>query len=72
MRAEVTNRFNTKSEMTKLTPDFIEMKLSPASTWHLISRGWFSTLKVSVYMFCSYSNITGKIPVMLFFSNFVT
>lgn len=35
MRAEITNRFNTKSEMTKLTPDFIEMKLSSASTWQM-------------------------------------
>ncbi len=35
MRAEVTNRFNTKSEMTKLTPDFIEMRLTTTSTWQM-------------------------------------
>lgn len=35
MRAEVTNRFSTKSEMTKLTPDFIEMKLTTSSTWQM-------------------------------------
>ena len=35
MRAEITNRFNSKSEMTKLTSDFIEMKLTAASTWQM-------------------------------------
>ena len=35
MKAEVTNRFNNKSEMTRLTTDFIEMQLSPSSTWQM-------------------------------------
>jgi len=35
MRAEVTNRFNSKSEMTQLTTDFIEMKLSASATWQM-------------------------------------
>jgi len=35
MRAEVTNRFNNKSEMTQLTPDFIEMKLSASAIWQM-------------------------------------
>ena len=35
MKAEVTNRFNGKSEMTRLSSDFIEMQLSTASTWQM-------------------------------------
>lgn len=35
MKAEVTNRFNNKSEMTRLTTDFIEMHLSPSSVWQM-------------------------------------
>jgi len=35
MKAEVTNRFSGKSEMTKLTADFIEMRLTPSATWQM-------------------------------------
>ncbi len=35
MKAEVTNRFNGKSEMTALTPDYICIRTSEASTWQM-------------------------------------
>lgn len=35
MKAEVTNRFGGKSEMTELTPDYIRMQLTPQSTWQM-------------------------------------
>lgn len=35
MKAEVTNRFGGKSEMTELTPDYIRMQMTPQSTWQM-------------------------------------
>lgn len=35
MKAEVTNRFGSKSEMTTLTPDFISVQLTPQTTWQM-------------------------------------
>lgn len=35
MKAEVTNRFGGKSEMTELTPDYIHMQMTPQSTWQM-------------------------------------
>lgn len=35
MKAEVTNRFGGKSEMTQLTPDYISIQMSPQSTWQM-------------------------------------
>ena len=35
MKAEVTNRFGAKSEMTRLTDDFIELCLSDKSRWQM-------------------------------------
>ncbi|MDR0894042.1 MAG: DUF3256 family protein [Prevotellaceae bacterium] len=35
MKAEVTNRLNGKSEMTTLTADYINIRLSPNATWQL-------------------------------------
>lgn len=35
MKAEVTNRFDGKSEMTALTPDYIHIRMTPQSTWEM-------------------------------------
>lgn len=35
MRAQVTNRFGRKSEMTELGPDYIRMQMSAQSTWQM-------------------------------------
>lgn len=35
MKAEVTNRFGGKSEMTEFSADYIRMQMSPQSTWQM-------------------------------------
>ena len=35
MRAQVTNRFGTRSEMTHLTPDYIAIDMTARSTWQM-------------------------------------
>ncbi len=35
MKARVTNRFDGKSEMTVLTPDYIHIRMTPQSTWEM-------------------------------------
>ena len=35
MRAEVTNRFNRKSEMTRLTKDYIRIQMTERSSWQM-------------------------------------
>lgn len=35
MKAEVTNRFNGKSEMTELSTDYLHIKMSDQSTWQM-------------------------------------
>lgn len=35
MKAEVTNRFGGKSEMTELTPDYIRMQMTSQSSWQM-------------------------------------
>lgn len=35
MKAEVTNRFGGKSEMTELTPDYIRLQMTPQSSWQM-------------------------------------
>jgi hypothetical protein len=35
MKAEVTNSFGGKSEMTELSPDYIRVNLTPQSTWQM-------------------------------------
>lgn len=35
MKAEVTNSFGGKSEMTELSPDYISVKMTPQSTWQM-------------------------------------
>lgn len=35
MKAEVTNRFDGKSEMTALTSDYIHIRMTPQSTWEM-------------------------------------
>lgn len=35
MKAEVTNRFGGKSEMTELTADYIRVQVTPQSTWQM-------------------------------------
>lgn len=35
MKAEVTNSFGGKSEMTELSPDYIRVNMTPQSTWQM-------------------------------------
>lgn len=35
MKAEVTNNLGGKSEMTALSPDYIQVKMTPQSTWQM-------------------------------------
>lgn len=35
MKAEITNRFGGKSEMTELAPDYIRMQMTPQSSWQM-------------------------------------
>ena len=35
MKAEVTNSFGGKSEMTELSPDYIHVKMTPQSSWQM-------------------------------------
>ena len=35
MKAEVSNSFGGKSEMTELAPDYIRVKMTPQSTWEM-------------------------------------
>lgn len=35
MKAQVTNRFGGKSEMTELSPDYVSMQMSDASNWQM-------------------------------------
>ena len=35
MKAEVTNRFGGKSEMTELAPDYIRIQRTPQSSWQM-------------------------------------
>ena len=35
MKAEVTNRFGGKSEMTELAPDYIRIQMTPQSSWQM-------------------------------------
>lgn len=35
MKAEVTNNFGGKSEMTELSPDYIRVQMTPQSTWQM-------------------------------------
>jgi len=35
MKAEVTNSFGGKSEMTELTSDYLQVRMSPQSTWQM-------------------------------------
>lgn len=35
MKAEVTNKFNTNSEMTALTPSYIHIRMTDKSTWQM-------------------------------------
>ena len=35
MKAEVTNNFGGKSEMTELSPDYIHVKMTPQSSWQM-------------------------------------
>ena len=35
MKAQVTNRFGGKSEMTELSPDYVSLQMSDASNWQM-------------------------------------
>lgn len=46
MKAEVTNNFGGKSEMTELTSDYLQVKMSPQSTWQMKLLAVNDTTKV--------------------------
>lgn len=46
MKAEVTNRFGGKSEMTELTPEYISIQMTPQSTWQMKLLATSDTTKI--------------------------
>lgn len=46
MKAEVTNRFGAKSEMTGLSPDYIRMQMTSQSTWQMKLLSLNDTIKI--------------------------
>lgn len=83
MKAEITNRFSQKSEMTRLTDDFIELKMSPEATWQLkvlpLSDG--SQVVCIAYTTCAtacdshlkfFDDDWKELPISRFVSNFPT
>lgn len=46
MKAEVTNNFGGKSEMTELTSDYLHVKMTPQSTWQMKLLAVSDTAKV--------------------------
>lgn len=46
MKAEVTNNFGGKSEMTELTSDYLHVKMTPQSTWQMKLLAVSDTTKV--------------------------
>ena len=57
MKAEVTNRFGGKSEMTELTPDYIRVQVTPQSTWQM--KLFVSERQYPSYLYCFYSLCSG-------------
>ncbi len=35
MKAQVTNRYNRQSELTRLTPDYLHLQVSPEASWQM-------------------------------------
>lgn len=53
MKAEVTNRFGGKSEMTELTPDYIRMQMTSQSSWQMK----FLSVNDSTKVICTVSTV---------------
>ena len=53
MKAEVTNSFGGKSEMTELSPDYIHVKMTPQSSWQMKLLSINDSTKVICYGLCS-------------------
>ena len=57
MRAEVTNRFNRKSEMTRLTDDYIRIQMTERSSWQMKVL----PLNDSVRVVCTVATVQGPV-----------
>lgn len=57
MRAEVTNRFNRKSEMTRLTEDYIRIQMTERSSWQMKVL----PLNDSVNVVCTVATVQGPV-----------
>lgn len=57
MRAEVTNRFNRKSEMTRLTKDYIRIQMTERSSWQMKVL----PLNDSVRVVCAVATVQGPV-----------
>lgn len=57
MRAEVTNRFNRKSEMTHLTNDYIRIQMTERSSWQMKVL----PLNDSVRVVCTVATVQGPV-----------
>ena len=57
MRAEVTNRFNRKSEMTRLTNDYIRIQMTERSSWQMKVL----PLNDSVRVVCTVATVQGPV-----------
>ncbi len=57
MRAEVTNRFNRKSEMTRLTSDYIRIQMTERSSWQMKVL----PLNDSVQVICTVTTVQGPV-----------
>ena len=57
MRAEVTNRFNRKSEMTRLTEDYIRIQMTKRSSWQMKVL----PLNDSVNVVCTVATVQGPV-----------
>ena len=57
MRAEVTNRFNRKSEMTRLTKDYIRVQMTERSSWQMKVL----PLNDSVNVVCTAATVQGPV-----------
>jgi len=58
MKAEVSNRLGGKSEMTKLTPDFIEIRTTAQSVWQMK----LLPLNDSTKVICTVSTVSAPVP----------
>ena len=65
MKAQVTNRFGGKSEMTELSPDYVSLQMSDASNWQMKLLPLNDTTKVVLRRFYSLrSGMRQSYPVL--------